>query len=78
MAWTYITWQSTGTQTLPIPVWPILFGLGLFHWLSHRVDANEEFTKLNPTTFALALGTMSAIALAFVPLGYRPFIYFQF
>jgi D-alanyl-lipoteichoic acid acyltransferase DltB (MBOAT superfamily) len=78
MAKTYLTWQSVGTETLPIPVWPILGALGLIHWLSNRVDANEEFTKLSPNTFALAFGAMAAVALAFVPLGYRPFIYFQF
>ena len=73
MASTYLTWQSAGTETLPIPLWPMLLALGLVHWLSNRVDANEEFTKLSPNMFAMVFGAMAAVALAFVPLDYQTF-----
>ncbi|MEL7129820.1 MAG: MBOAT family O-acyltransferase [Pseudomonadota bacterium] len=78
MARTYLTWQSKGLETLPIAVWPMLIALGLIHWLSNRMNAGDVLERLAPNTFALSYGAMAALALAFVPLGYRPFIYFQF
>ncbi len=78
MSKTYTTFSSAGTETLPIPLWPILAGLLLVHWASNRVDANAHIAKLSANKFAVTYGLMAAVALAFVPLGYRPFIYFQF
>jgi alginate O-acetyltransferase complex protein AlgI len=42
------------------------------------VKLGERLAMLPPNTFAIATGALAALALAFVPLGYRPFIYFQF
>ena len=78
IARTYLTWSGEGTQTLPIATWPLLAGLGLIHWLGHRYQAGEALGRLPKHTFALAYGVAFAITLSFVPLGYRPFIYFQF
>jgi alginate O-acetyltransferase complex protein AlgI len=75
---TYLTWSSTGDNVLPIAVWPLLAGLGLVHWLSHRFGAQEMIERLGPNRFAVTYGAIAAITIAFVPLGYRPFIYFQF
>ena len=75
---TYLTWSSTGDNVLPIAVWPLLAGLGLVHWVSHRFGAQEIIERLGPNRFAVTYGAIAAIAIAFVPLGYRPFIYFQF
>lgn len=75
---TYLTWSSAGQNMLPIAVWPLLACLGLFHWLSHRFGAQEMIERLAPNRFAVTYGAVVAIAIAFVPLGYRPFIYFQF
>ena len=78
MSKTYLSFSATGTETLPIPLWPILIGLAIVHWFGHRIDANAQIAKWSVSRFALAYGAMAVLALAFVPLGYRPFIYFQF
>ncbi len=74
----YLTWQSAGTDTLPAIVWPLLFGLGALHVVANRVKLGERLATLQPNLFAVTTGALAALALAFVPLGYRPFIYFQF
>lgn len=78
MAGTYVSWQSTGAQMLPIAAWPLIGGLGALHVIASRVRLGERLAELQPNAFALTTGVLAAIALSFVPLGYRPFIYFQF
>ena len=78
MSFTYLTWQSSGSETLPINAWLLIGLLGLAHWLGDRYDGLSRFARLSPMVFAMAFGVASAIALSFVPTGYRPFIYFQF
>ena len=78
IAQTYLTWSSAGTHTLPAIVWPFIVAMGAFHIISHRINLGEALARLSPGRFALATGALAALALAFVPLGYRPFIYFQF
>lgn len=78
IAKTYLTWSSPGMETLPVPVWPMLAALGLFHYAAHKFDVQSHLVRLTPDRFAIAYGAMAALALSFVPLGYRPFIYFQF
>lgn len=75
---TYLTWQSAGTQMLPPIVWPLIFGLAGLHIFANKVKLGERIATLQPNSFAVATGALAALALAFVPLGYRPFIYFQF
>ncbi len=75
---TYLTWNSEGVETLPINAWFLLVALGLAHWLGEKVKGMDKFSKLSPNTYAVALGLCGALALSFVPTGYRPFIYFQF
>ncbi|MEZ5938363.1 MAG: MBOAT family protein [Hyphomonadaceae bacterium] len=74
----YLTFQSEGAQTLPLPVWPLLAGLASVHALANHMKWEEVVRGLKPVPLALALGAAGAIALAFVPTGYRPFVYFQF
>lgn len=78
IAQTYLTWSSPGEQTLPIAVWPLLFCLGAVHILGTRYDVASRYAQIDTRWFAPILGATAAVALAFVPLGYRPFIYFQF
>lgn len=78
MARTYITLQSTGTRSLDIPAWPILGGLLLVHWLTYRFRILEAVQRLPLPVVAVGVGAVAALALGFVPTGYRPFIYFQF
>ncbi len=78
MAQTYLTFSSAGSKTLDFPVWPFLGCLAIAHWLGHRYDALGAFARLGPNRFAITLGAVSAVALAFVQLNAAPFIYFQF
>jgi D-alanyl-lipoteichoic acid acyltransferase DltB (MBOAT superfamily) len=75
---TYATFSSAGTQNLPAIVWPFIVGISVFHFISHRFKIGEMLGRVPPVGFALATGSLAALALSFVPLGYRPFIYFQF
>ena len=74
----YLTWQSAGTGELPPIVWPLIFGLAALHVIANKVRLGEKLGELPPNLFAVTTGALAAVALAFVPLGYRPFIYFQF
>lgn len=78
IAQTYVTFSSPGTASLPAIVWPLILGLGLLHIISNRIKLGEMLANIPPNRFALTTGALAALALAFVPLGYRPFIYFQF
>jgi D-alanyl-lipoteichoic acid acyltransferase DltB (MBOAT superfamily) len=78
MSRTYVTLQSAGTRSLDIPAWPILTGLLLIHWLSYRFRIVEAVQRLPLPVVAIGVGALAAVALGFVPTGYRPFIYFQF
>ena len=73
-----MTFSSEGTQNLPAVVWPFILAMGVFHIISHRIKLGEMLAQIPPARFALATGALAALALSFVPLGYRPFIYFQF
>lgn len=65
---------------LQIPTWLIVFPsiLLLLELIGRKRTWFESFASLTPTRFSLAYGSAWAIAIAFLPLGYRPFIYFQF
>lgn len=57
----------------------VIFGVlvGL-HALSYRRPLDRFADRGGPFRFALAYGAAAALCLALVPIGYRPFIYFQF
>lgn len=78
MAKTYLLWDSAGTEHLPAIAWPLILGLGLLHIVGNRINLGALLANIPPNRFALTTGALAAVALAFVPLGYRPFIYFQF
>ena len=63
-----------------IPLWlafvgPVLLGGQL---LMRRLNFEDTITRLSLPRFALVYGMVWAFAIAMLPLGYRPFIYFQF
>ena len=74
----YLFLNHGGTQT--IPLW--LFGIGpvllVGQIAMRRFDFGPWFSSLSLPKFALLYGATWAFALAMLPLGYRPFIYFQF
>ena len=67
-----------GAETLP--GWLLLLGPALLlgQWAMRRTQIGERISGLRLEQFCLLYGCVWAMALAFLPLGYRPFIYFQF
>jgi alginate O-acetyltransferase complex protein AlgI len=66
--------------SLTIPVWLAFVGpvLLIGQLLMRRYRWGEHISGLPLTRFALVYGAAWALAIAMLPLGYRPFIYFQF
>ncbi len=56
----------------------ILAVLALLHWLNSRRVLSSYWRRLPDWACALLLGAGVPIALLFVPVKYKPFIYFQF
>jgi alginate O-acetyltransferase complex protein AlgI len=57
----------------------IAFGvLVIIHWIAHRRWLHAWWAKIPAWQFAAVCGMMLATALPWTPLGYKPFIYFQF
>jgi alginate O-acetyltransferase complex protein AlgI len=67
-----------GTETLPLWLMFLPLGLLLGQLLMRRSLIGERFTGARLVVFAPIYGALWAFALAMAPLGYRPFIYFQF
>ena len=82
VAWLMIKrylWLDRG-GSLTLPVWLALLGPALLvgQLLMRRVNFGGRFSHLSLPTFAFVYGLVWAFAIAMLPLGYRPFIYFQF
>jgi len=56
----------------------ILVLLGFIHWLNSRQILGQWWRRLPNWAAAALLGVGTAVALTFVPIKYKPFIYFQF
>jgi len=78
IAVTWITLQSPGTDDMAFAAWPFLFGFAGIHFIGHRYKLLERAERAPMETFAAGYGVLAALAIAFLPTGYRPFVYFQF
>jgi alginate O-acetyltransferase complex protein AlgI len=74
----YLFLDRGGTET--IPVWLAFLGPALLlgQWAMRRFKFEAYTCSLALPRFAFLYGTVWAFALSMLPLGYRPFIYFQF
>jgi alginate O-acetyltransferase complex protein AlgI len=74
----YLLIDRGGSET--IPLWLMTLGptLLLAQYLMRRMKLQENACRLQLPSFAFAYGVAWALAIALLPLGYRPFIYFQF
>lgn len=74
----YLLLGNGGPEQLPL--W--LAGLGpmllLLQYFARRFAWPDKIAGLSEQSFAIAYGGAWALVIALVPLGYRPFIYFQF
>jgi hypothetical protein len=74
----YLFVDLGGSQTIPpwlAAIGPVLLAGQL---LMRRLNFEGAICRLPLPRFALVYGMVWAFALSMLPLGYRPFIYFQF
>lgn len=76
----WVLGSSTGVKSLPYDDWVLLLlGALALHWVFSRIDVLDVVEKRMPwPIFAFSYGAALSLAIAFIPMGYRPFIYFQF
>ncbi len=74
----YVGLGAAGVHTLPL--WMAVLGPALLlgQWAMRRAEIGERVCCLSLGRFALVYGVVWAAAISMLPLGYRPFIYFQF
>ncbi|MEM0987210.1 MAG: MBOAT family O-acyltransferase [Pseudomonadota bacterium] len=78
IAVTWLTLHSPGTDDMAFAAWPFLIGFAGIHFLGHRYNVLERAERAPLEPFAALYGAVAALAIAFLPTGYRPFVYFQF
>ncbi|MHC5209437.1 MAG: MBOAT family O-acyltransferase [Planctomycetota bacterium] len=55
-----------------------LLPLALLHWINYRKPIPERMERVPDAVAAFGFGVATACMLLFIPVAYRPFIYFQF
>jgi alginate O-acetyltransferase complex protein AlgI len=74
----YIFAVRGGTEELPLWILGLPPALLLSQFLMRRWQIQERVCRVAAPQFAAAFGSLCAFTAAMLPLGYRPFIYFQF
>lgn len=74
----YVGFVSHGPASLPGVLWVHLACLAALHYALGRIDLASLAERIPEPAFAALYGGSFAVCLAFLPTGYRPFIYFQF
>lgn len=69
----FSAWRQLGPGVILAVV-----AVALVHWLESRRMVSEALMALPRPTFYPVAGTCAGLVPAFIPLVYRPFIYFQF
>jgi alginate O-acetyltransferase complex protein AlgI len=67
-----------GKNSFSAECFAILAVLALLHWLNYQRILGTWWRRLPDWACAALLGVGTAVALLFVPVKYKPFIYFQF
>jgi alginate O-acetyltransferase complex protein AlgI len=78
MAKRYLFLNAGGTERLPLWLAAVGPALLLGQLLMRRWRLEDHVCGLSLPRFALVYGGAVALALSLLPLGYRPFLYFQF
>lgn len=73
-----ITFDSHGKQSFSIHCATLFAGLAVIHWLCSRKVFAVWWRRIPDYVFAALLGAGFALALYFMPVEYKAFIYFQF
>lgn len=78
MAGSFVAFISPGERAIGWEYGLWLIPLGLVHWLSMKLNVPERVNIIPDWLYSAGLGVAVVIALMFVRVEYRPFIYFQF
>ncbi len=74
----FVGLRSPGTEQLSLSLLGIIFVLACIHWLTAKQVWTQAVDRLPGQLYAVAYGFLAALILTLVPVGYTPFIYFQF
>ena len=74
----FVLLRSPGTQQLSISLLGVLFVLACAHWLTSKAVWTQAVERLPAQLYAVGYGFVAALVLTLIPVGYTPFIYFQF
>ncbi len=76
--WAFVLLRSPGTKSLPAGLLALFALLAVVHWIATTWASDAWWRKAPVPVFSVAYGALFAIAVGFVPVQIRPFIYFQF
>lgn len=74
----YLFIDSGGLESLPLWLAGLPLALLLIQYLMRRIELRDLTCNLSLPRFSFVFGCVWAFAIALLPFGYRPFIYFQF
>jgi len=74
----FALFESPGSVRLPATGFLLFAALAGAHYVAHRHPVTAVWRRMPGWAFSGAYGAAAALALAFVPVQYKPFIYFQF
>lgn len=74
----FVLLRSPGSEHLSSALLALFAALALLHWLTARQVWIKLVEQLPAQVFAVGYGFAAALVLTLMPLGYTPFIYFQF
>lgn len=72
-----VAFEGTGS-TISTTSTALLLFAAVGHWFTGRGTPQQAAARLADPTYAAVLGVWAGLAIAMVPVGTRPFIYFQF
>ncbi len=74
----FVLLRSLGSQQLNVELLGVFAVLACLHWLTAREVWTQAVERIPTQLFAVGYGFAVAVLLTLVPVGYTPFIYFQF
>ena len=74
----FVLMRSPGEQQLNLGLFSVFFVLGCLHWLTAKKVWTQAIEKMPAQLYAVGYGFAAALMLTIVPVGFTPFIYFQF
>ena len=70
--------MTPGSLTIQAPIEAALVSLAVIHWFFYKFPVEDFIKSLPRVAFAGGMGVVAALAIGLLPIGYSPFIYFQF